>query len=63
MPLSNVNDSRERHAERKAAIAAINAMIAARPLKPPPLPANIPQARRPGELALARAIRSGEYVP
>ncbi len=56
------NDNPARHAERRAAARAYDAMRANRPLTPPPLPASA-VVRRAGELELAREKRNGEYVP
>jgi len=55
-------DHRERDRLRREAAAAYDAMAAARPLQPPPLRL-VPPTRTAGELALARAIRRGEYEP
>jgi hypothetical protein len=63
MPLMPVpNDLNERRAEQKRALAAIEAMHRARPLKPPPLPRTV-YAPSAGRLALEREIRAGHYVP
>jgi hypothetical protein len=56
------NDRGEKYRALKAAVAAVDAMHRARPLRPPPLPRTVyePSAAR---LALAREIRRGTYVP
>jgi hypothetical protein len=51
---------RESYTARRRAIAAIDAMHASRPLKPPPLPRNLTRASA-GARELAREIRAGEY--
>lgn len=47
---------------RAAQAAAVDAMHAGRPLKPPPMPINL-YAPRASELALLRDIREGAYKP
>jgi hypothetical protein len=48
--------------ERADAVAALHAMWAARPLKPPPLPYT-GERMRTSKLALSRDIASGAYKP
>lgn len=48
--------------ERAAAVAAYDAMRAARPLTPPPLPRHN-DTRTAGACALAKEIRLGDYEP
>jgi hypothetical protein len=55
-------DTHDRNRERKRAVSAYDAMRAARPLKPPPLPRTV-YAPRASEVALLRDIREGAYVP
>ena len=49
--------------ERGAACAAVDAMIASRPLRPPPLAHAAGAPRSSAAIALAQDIKSGAYVP
>lgn len=49
--------------ERAEAVAAYEAMRAARPLRPPPIPTNANRERSAGAWALANEIREGLYEP
>jgi hypothetical protein len=52
----------EHSREARRAAAQYDAMRAARPLRPPPLPRSV-YAPRASALALAREIRAGNYHP
>jgi hypothetical protein len=56
------NDSADRARAKRAAVKAVDAMIAGqgRPLTPPPMPTTR-DPRTAGALALAREIRLGHY--
>lgn len=47
--------------EEIADAAKFDAMVKARPLKPPPIPRFVGRLRSAGELALAREIRAGMH--
>lgn len=49
--------------ERAQAAAAVDAMIAARPLRPPPMPRAENRRRSTGAVVLANEIREGLYQP
>lgn len=49
--------------EELEAAAELDRICEARPLKPPPLPRELPITRSAGALALAREIRRGSYTP
>lgn len=49
--------------ERAQAVAAVDAMIAARPLVPPPMPRAENRQRAAGACVLANEIREGLYQP
>lgn len=49
--------------ERAEAVRAFDAICAARPLRPPPLPAIANRERSAGAWALANEIREGLYEP
>lgn len=49
----------QKRAERARAVAAFDAMVRARPLKPPPLPREMGRIRSAGALAFEREKRLG----